>query len=572
MTDELKRNLDGLKLEGLERPFFIGFDVRDFERLQVHATLGAVVRSELRPIRDHTTRVLVGSYASNDENFLDMGGMLGRARMHGNSSLPLEDDYQGIRRALWIATDAVYKGAAETYERKQAALAQQTREVEDEELADFSRMKPRTVKLPPRTFEIDEADWQKVATDLSAVFRNEPEIYASGVWVTVARGMAHVANSEGSQIVQPVSYVGVFASASTQATDGAPLSDAIAFHGLVPGDLPPARVMHAAIKEMAGRLTALRAAPTLEGTYSGPVLFEDQAAAELISQRLFAGVSGLLAYRRPVVSNARAAGFLSRMEGETLLDRLGKRILPRDVSVKVQPHRAEALGKRLVGAMKVDADGVEPPAEIVLVEDGILKTMLNNRTPTKVSQRSSGHQRYVVGRGGIAGDALGPSVVELTSSKAKPLAELRQRLIELAEEEGLEYALVVKRLASAADGAHGSNGHSSGDGVPLPEPVAIYRLWLKTGNEELIRSATLGGLAVSALRHIEGFAKEAQVYNTLSSGRSTEGLFQGAGPGSGIPASFILPRGLLLEELEVNEVKRDFAPTLPVVPSPLAGK
>jgi hypothetical protein len=108
--------------------------------------------------------------------------------------------------------------------------------------------------------------------------------------------------------------------------------------------------------------------------------------------------------------------------------------------------------------------------------------------------------------------------------------------------------------------------------VGLSLPVAVYRLSLETGREDLVRSTTLGELGVSSLRRIEGFAKEAQVYNTLSPGRATGGLFPGAGPRSGVPASFLVPRAILIGDLEVREVKRDFAPTLPVVPSPLASQ
>jgi len=105
--------------------------------------------------------------------------------------------------------------------------------------------------------------------------------------------------------------------------------------------------------------------------------------------------------------------------------------------------------------------------------------------------------------------------------------------------------------------------------------MLVYRVYVKDGREELVRSVKLGSLALSTLRRITGVGKKRTVYNTLvPSASGPAGLLSFSLPSSnqGIPASFIVPQSLIIEELEVENEKSDFTPKLPVVPSPLSKK
>ena len=156
MKDELARNMERLKLENLERPFFISYTISDARTMEVTATLGAVVQSSENHIRNHNVRVMVGDYSRNDENFRDISGGFRSTMLGASARIPLEDDYDGIRRALWIATDNVYKRASEQYERKIAALEQQSLSAEEAELEDFSRAPVVEYTAPPRTFKMNQ--------------------------------------------------------------------------------------------------------------------------------------------------------------------------------------------------------------------------------------------------------------------------------------------------------------------------------------------------------------------------------------------------------------------------------
>ncbi|MCK5845625.1 MAG: hypothetical protein KAG97_13010, partial [Victivallales bacterium] len=182
-------------------------------------------------------------------------------------------------------------------------------------------------------------------------------------------------------------------------------------------------------------------------------------------------------------------------------------------------------------------------------------------------RESNGHQRPVIGSGYWTSGKTGPGIVSIESSAGKSDSELRKELLKRAKEEGLDYGIIVRKLKPPVTGAQyydpmvrmTSSFGSSGVGS-LTQPVLVYKIYVEDRREELVRSAKLGAVSLSTLRHIATTSKKRFYYNTLSS----------ANYRSGIPATFIVPEKILLEELEVKREKRDYTPKLPVVGSPLA--
>jgi len=535
MKDELARNMEQLQLDNLQKPFFISYTIRDTRTMEVTATLGSIVYSDENHVRSHNVRVMVGDYQFTDENFRDTSpGGFQRTLLQGTDQLPLEDDYYGIRRALWITTDRIYKSASEIYERKKAALEQQELSEEEKSLEDFSQAPVVKYTEPSRQFAMDRSKWEKIANEISAIFQIYPDIYSSQIRIYFYQGDAYFINSEGTEVVQPLTLVSVLINAETQAIDGEPLNDMIFYIGTIPQDLPAIKTIKQDVKTMAERLIILRAVPVFEDSYTGPVMFEDQSAAELVAQQFFGRSNGLLAYRQPIMAGRTSS---RQIRSLSLEDRIGTRILSRDLTIKAVPNMETFSGKKLIGSYKVDAEGIKPPEEIVLVENGILKTLLSNRTPTTKVKEPNGHQRALISTGRFAGSRLGPSVILMTTSDGKAKAEMKNELLQLAKEEGLEYAIVVRKIMSVV------------------KPILVYRVYVEDGKEDLVRSVRLGRLTLSALRRIYTAAEEQFLYQ--------KGI---------IPASFIVPQSIIFEELEVEQEKRAYTPKLPVVPSPLLEK
>ncbi len=590
MRDELARNVERLSLEKLKKPFYIAYTIRDLKVMRITASLGALVTSSENPRRDHNVRVMVGDYKRNDENFFETGGSGRNTMLENADRLSLEDDYNGIRRALWIATDNIYKRAAESYERKIAAVEQQKLSTEEAALDDFGKAAKLSFTSPPRTYDFQKSKWEGYAKDMSSLFRDYPDIYSSEVEVRFRQADIYFANTGGTETVYPLTLATIHVNASTQALDGEPLKDHLVYYGITPDDLPSIETVKKEINALAVNLVALRTAPEMDDSYTGPILFEDQAVGELVSQRLFTGSAGLIAARKPIFGDQSVSMFYGQMKKSSFEDKIETRIFTKDISIKAIPSMNKYENTKLIGSFEVDAEGIKPPKELTLVDQGILKTLLSNRVPTPKVKESNGHERPVVGSYG-AGSDVGPGVIVLNTSAGKNAAELKKELLRRAKEEGLQYALIVRKLTAPGSGSDDDFDISSifsmggmgeeDKGSKLSEPVLVYKVHVSDGKEELLRSVDLGGLGANTLRKIAGVEKKQFAYNTMIPASGAGGfssmfsfvLSMGGGETfTSIPSSFIVPKSILFEELEVKKEKRSYTPKLPVVPSPLVKK
>lgn len=578
MRDELKRNMNNLALEDLKRPFFISYTISDAKVLAIKSSLGALVSSEQLPVRKHNVRVLVGDYSLDNENFFNLNTSI---EGYSGETIPLDDDYLGIRRALWLSTDSRYKSAAETYQAKLSAIQQQNLSEDIANLPDFAKAQKLIKYLDARRFNIDKAKWEQVANQLSSIFKDYPKIFSSYVTVYFIEAQVFFVNSEGTETKCPFTLAAIQVNAFTQADDGEPLLDHALFYGLSPDDLPSLKEMTIQIKSMADNLTALRSAPVFDESYSGPVLFEGQAVAEVFAQRFFTGSAGLNASRKPIYSDTR----LAMLSSKTMDSEIDKKIIAKDITIKATPYRDNFNGTTLIGNFAVDAEGVEPPKELTLVENGTLKTLLNGRIPNPKVKESNGHKRYLLQNGGFT-NSVAPGVIEISTSEGFTEKELKEKLLEKAKEEGLEYAIIVRKIQSPNSGieeqidlssivsvATGSSKESS-----ISKPIYVYKIYVDNGREELVRTTELGSISVSSLKKIIGTAKNQFAYNTIlntSKGGISSIVFfiisniEESVSVNGIPASFIVPNAVLFDELEVSKEKRPITVKLPVVDNPI---
>ena len=237
LRDELVRSMQQLQLEDLEQPYFVSYLVREVKSKGSAATFGSLLNSGEGHSRELSVEVRVGDYDLDNTNFRSFSfGGTGVVRMYGGSMrLPLEDDYDELRRKIWLATDGAYKKALEDIARKRATLQNKTR---TEEIPDFSREKPTTEveEMAPAVLELDELD-QRVR-QLSDLFRAMPDIYTSRVRLNGANTSVRYLNSEGSSFSRTSSSLTFTAVAATQAPDGMPLEDFVAVYARSPEDLP----------------------------------------------------------------------------------------------------------------------------------------------------------------------------------------------------------------------------------------------------------------------------------------------------------------------------------------------
>jgi hypothetical protein len=587
MKDEMSRNMNNLSLGELKKPYFISYRLTDGNYLQVKASLGAIIVSDLKPLKDHKVDVKVGDYSRDNTNYLDMGNMLSYSEMD-KSDLPLDSDYLGIRRAFWLSTDEAYKQAAEVFESKLSALKQQKLTAEDSALADFTKEKPVKLILPDSKVKIEKDKWENVAKQISKIFGDYPELFSSNVSVYIYSANLYYLNTEGTETKVPFNIAAIRINALTQAEDGEPLNDHLLYYVPTPDELPSIDKLKADTKEMAQNLVKLRNAPVFDDTYSGPILFEGQAAAEMFTQKFFSGKSSLVASRKPVFSDSRVAMAMNQMMGESLENKIDKKIISERFSIFSKPKTSNYGQTGLIGSYSVDGEGVTPSDQLAIVEKGLLKTMLSGRVPTSKINKSNGSSGYVLSPGGIE-TGIGPAVIEVNFDDPLKKEELKKKLIEKAKEEGLEYVFIARKLVTANSGidqkidptaiASLVSGMEKDGG--LSSPIYLYKVNVKDGREELVRSASISGVSMNALKKVENVSSSNIVYNTMLS-PNTGGLggifsfvigsFSGILGITGSPASFIVPDGIIINELEVQKQKRPITVKLPPVSNPISKK
>lgn len=554
MEQEMERTMNQLSLEGLSSPCFVGYTISDALTFQCTATLGAVESSDLEPQRRARVRLLVGSLKLSNENYMYSGSWT------AGDDIPLDDSRRGIRQVLWKLSDARYKEHAEDFEKKLAAIAQQNLAPEDTALPDLSDEPVLNFEQTAAPARWQTSHWENLARRLSAIFKEYPLLQGSRVSLYLYQADIRYLNSQGTWARYPLTLGAVIAECAAQADDGREMVDRLEFFARTPEEFESEQSLAQGIRRMAETMSRLVRAPLFEESYAGPVLFEEQALAELLAAKFFLGDAGLRAKRKNILDPSLAGSKSRRALDNPLEARLGKKVISRELSITDIPGLANYEGRSLIGSFAVDAEGVRPPEELVLVEKGVLRNLLNGRTPTQRIGRSNGHKRLELTANGLA-EEIGPSVVKIEGHKTTDYRKLKEKLIKAARSEDLDYAYVVRKVARP------SGGLSRNDEEPLPTPVEVIRVSAKDGSETLVRGAEITGLSLSALKRVLGISRERYVHNTMIGSQGT-GRSWGWGL-RGVPASFIIPKALLLEEVEMSRERKAVTVKLPPVPNPL---
>jgi hypothetical protein len=563
MRDELARSMQQLQLEKLEKPYFVAYRVTEKNSAEVKASFGALLSSSSVRNRFLSVEVRVGSPKFDNSHFLSMsflnrGGLAGG--FGGAALLPLEDNYRELRRQLWLATDSAYKKALEDLSRKRAALQNKT---STEDLPDFSQQQPATVVENQAAANMDMAQLESLARGLSAVFKGSPAIFSDSAHVTTEQTYTRYVNSEGTTFTRNTPVAGVVLLAETQATDGAPLRDFLAAYGPSIDVLPSPRDLENRALSMGQRLEKLRSAPLVDH-YNGPVLFRGQAAAELFSQVI---APALLSVRLPL-SDAPQFGLFSANLENPYQDRLGGRVLPDFLSVADDPTLSRYQDERLLGARRVDDDGV-PTRRTVLVENGALKTLLATRDPIAGVTQSSGSRR---------GGTVAPSNLLVTSSQRLSDEEMKAKLLSIVQQRGKPFGIIVERLANPMAGEAQDmmmsliSSMMPGQGGEGPTRLALvaYKIF-PDGHEELVRNVAIDGVTMSAFKDVVAASASSLVYTTpfVSMGHSMFSIFTGGSSAEmGAPmVSFVVP-SLLLDDVSLKRPIKEI-PKLPLSSRPV---
>lgn len=518
---ELER-AQGLRLDRAGPPYFLALRADLEDSLSLSAELGSMLREGHSRARQLAPLLRVGDMR------LDSGGYQtdGEPTWHE----PLGEDALAERWDAWQALDRAYKGAVEGLSRHQAQAAE---EADPEPVDDFSPA-PKVVSDRPVVVEgVPEATralWRARLQRVSAAGRELPAALPAGVVLeSAACGLDAVArqrtlvNSEGTRVISGSRLAGLWLAASARAPDGMPVRLMRRFFARSVDELPREAALLDAARALTAETLAVAGAPLLQN-YDGPVLFESDAAAQMVQALLGRFVADS---RPPRQARGRAEGPLSR--------RLGRRVTAPALDLVDDPLLEALGGAPLLGGYAIDDEGVRAE-RVPLVQRGVLVGLLSSRRPTRDVRRSNGHGRsFALQRFPEAA----PS--NLIASVAAPLdgAALRQRLLQEAAAAQVAEPLIIRRV-----------GVSGGKGTPPQVWVLSAVVLGKDGKERPVRGGELSYVAPRLLRGLVAASQRRTVYTALLDEDGDE-------EASGVPVTVVAP-DLLLRDIEVQGLRGPF--------------
>jgi hypothetical protein len=554
MHDEQQRALQELKIGSLPSAYYVESSLTLRRSMNVHGVLGTIDDVDTATTAQLTVRVRVGNQTFDNTNFFDVSfGFFGSAddeEMFQNRRVPVQLDYHSLRRECWLAFDACFKQAVESYAKKEASLKNRTR---TDTTPDFILLKPEQLEFNKPIALPDVANVKVRAESASALFMSFPSVYRSRVGFEIVTKEVLYCNSEGRTSYKTENYAGIEAIASTQATDGTPLAQAYSAYAPTFEKLPSVDSLARAVTVMAELLTKQIDQPRIEA-YSGPVLFQAQAAAELIAQQF---IPQCVAQRPPVSEGGFSAGEKSLL----FQNKIGARVLPEFLSVKSLPTMFERKGMVFPAAYTIDDEGMLAK-NLTVVNAGYLETLLSSRIPTKKIRESHGHCR--------GGGAM-YSVVEVTCSdqqKALPFFQLRKSMLDLVKKRGLPYGIIVTRLLNTNILYTGLYGLMGGD-IPVSQGegkigiLEAYKVF-PNGSTELLRGVELAGTNAASFKDILRVGSTSAVYSLLA----TTVVPSFVSGGSQYQLCTIITPDLLLEDAEIRPLEGDM-PKPPAIVPPL---
>jgi TldD protein len=530
MQQELERSFANFKKTPTP-PYFLSYQLTDNRAIEIAASFGALTGSS-----DHTTRYLdldlrVGDYALDNThpiregmgNFGDMSDQFERAK------IPLDNNPDALRVALWQETERKYRSATQRLQKVKANV--QVKVAAEDSSGDFSREGPETYSEPVAPFAFDTATWEGKLRKFTAPFAEHKEIIENGAELIAEVETRRYVNSDGSRIRISSPFFRIIISATAKADDGMELPLHQTYMSFRPEGFPSDEAILKDVNHMVETLLALVKAPLAE-PYTGPAILSGRASAVFFHE----------------IFGHRVEGQRQKNEDEaqTFKKKVNQSVLPEFMSVYSDPELKSYAGTELVGYYPYDDEGVKA-RRVTVVDKGILKNFLMSRAPIEGFDHSNGHGRRQQGYKVVARQ----SNLIVESSKQVSRAELKKMLIEQIKAANKPYGLFFDDI---------EGGFTFTQRI-LPNafnvrPTVVYRVY-PDGKEELVRGVDLIGTPLIAFSKISATDDQVAVFNGVCGAES-----------GWVPVSASSP-GLLVSQIEVQrkEKSQERAPILAPPPA-----
>ena len=541
---ELNRSFAELQKE--ERPpYFISFHTIERATNRITASFGKLVSNTNHHTRFIDIDLRVGDYKLDNTHTIRGSFDFGSNTV--STAIPLTDEENAIRNAIWFATDRAYRRAIEKYEK---AVTNETVKVAAEDTSDnFSREQPtkyfenfkeiafyneRTkIGLDPKMFlAIDTNKWIEMCKKLSSRFANHQWLFDGEVSFSCEVVNKLFVSTEGTQVQFPTTAARLTVRAKTKAEDGMVLPLFQNYFAFEPSGLPDEETIIRDIDEMISLLSQLRDAP-MTTTFTGPAILSGEAAGVFFHE----------------IFGHRVEGFREKVPdaSNTFKQSIGKKVLPEFLDVVFDPLlRTAANGQDLSGYYLYDDEGMKAQ-KVVTVANGIFQNFLMSRSPIEGFDHSNGHGRKAQGRSVVTRQ----SNLIVSASKTKTKEQLKAMLIAEAKKQEKEYGLYFDKVSGGFTLI--SRIYPNSFNVT---PLVVYKIFVDGRPDELVRGVDLIGTPLATFSGIIAAANDIGIFNGICGAES-----------GGVPVSSVSP-SLLVSQIEVQKKHKSQA-KLPILTSPI---
>jgi predicted Zn-dependent protease len=516
MRQELGRSMQTLKAQPTP-PFFLSYEITETYSASVRGAYGTVNTSGDNRHRLVGVDLRVGTPTFDNTHAVPDGmGAFSFYERYNLGSVPLDDDVDAVRRALWYQTDQVYKGALEQLARAKAGA--QLHVAPEDTSPDFSLEPPAVHREVPRDVSVDRAAWEKKIRSYSAPFARYADIFGGEATFDVEAEKRWYVNSDGAELQTSSAYYRLFISAFTRAADGMILPRYESYVAFSPDGLPSDSVVGRAVEKMIADLHALKKAPLVTAV-TAPAILSGRASGVFFHEVFGHRVEG---HRQK-----------DEHEAQTFKGKVGERLLPRDLSVYFDPTQRRAGNVELAGSYDYDNEGVAA-RRVDVVSNGVFKGFLMSRSPIAGFAHSNGHGRRQPGLPAVARQ----SNLFVTTSKPVPHATLKRLLIAEIKRQQKPFGLIFDDI----EGGFTLTTRFLPNAFEVM-PIMVYRVF-PDGREELVRGIDLIGTPLTAFSRIIAADDQVRVFNGVCGAESGY-----------VPVSASSP-AVLLSQIEVQRKEK----------------
>lgn len=492
LKGEIKSQMTVLQ-KGEYPPYYMSYRVIDNHTRIVRSSMGATNNIEEDKQVIFIPQVRIGS--PEFDNFREAQNGAPTSRFAGPPTVLLPADLTGgldaVKEIMREEVNSRYKFAVSSYER---AKGKKNVQVENQDQSpDFTPVKPEksfepSLKDDKRAFDTEK--WQKRLNKYSGIFAENKDIISANATVSFKIWRRYFVSTEGAEVVENNTYALLSIRAVTMADDGMELPLHVSYFAYFPSELPSEADIIKDIKEMSAKLTKLRVAPLVQ-PFTGPALLSGSSSGVFFHEIFGHRIEG--------------QKMKSDRDGQTFKNMVGEYVLPKSLSVYMDPTMKKYHGNALNGFYTFDDQGVRGE-RVDVVKDGILRNFLMTRTGLDGFPRSNGHSRAEFEYDPTSRQ----SNLIVETSEYKTDAELRKLLIEEIKAQGKEYGYFFK----AVTGGFTQTGRTGANSFNVT-PLEVYRIYPDGRADELVRGVDLIGTPLSMFSNIVYAGGEFEIFTGM---------------------------------------------------------